>query len=169
MQVPASYAAAVSRKYPEQVVIATAKDPEGKHNPITLGWMMFTSGQPPMMAVSIGLTRHSYQTLRHAREFVVSFPSAEMAADTLYFGTVSGRDEDKLAVRRTKTQPASQIDSVLLSDAVANFECVLEHELVTGDHAIFVGRVVATHMHEDPAVRRLYNLENQDLQGLPVS
>ena len=169
MQVETSYGQAVSRKYPEQVVLAIAKDAEGKYNPIALGWMMYTSGQPPMLAISIGLTRHSLQALRHAREFVVCFPSAEMADDTLHFGTVSGRDEDKLATRGTKTQRATKIDCVVLSDAVANFECVLESELVTGDHAIFVGRVVATHMHEDPTVRRLYNLGEADLQGLPVS
>ena len=65
---------------------------------------------------------------------------------------------DKLAVRATPTQPASKIDGVLLADAVANFECELESDLATGDHVIFVGRVVASHVNEDEGVRRLYTL-----------
>ena len=64
---------------------------------------------------------------------------------------------DKLVAHGTATQPATKIDCVLLSDAVANFECVLEGEVVTGDHAVFVGRVVAAHVNEDIEARRLYN------------
>ncbi len=160
MQVETTYNKAVARKYPEQVVIAIAKDEQGKFNPITLGWTMITSGQPPMMAISVAHTRHSLGAIRGSCEFVISFPSAAMASDVLFFGTKSGRDMDKLAVRGTKTQPASAIDGVLLCDAVANFECRLESELETGDHVLFVGRVVAAHVNEDPAVQRLYNLGN---------
>lgn len=46
MQVQTIYRKAISRKYPEQVVIAIAKDAQGKYNPITLGWTMITSGSP---------------------------------------------------------------------------------------------------------------------------
>jgi len=158
MQIPAPYARAITRKYPEQVVIAIAKDAEGKCNPITLGWTMITSGRPPMMAISVGLGRHSLGAIRLSREFVISFPSSAMAEDTLFFGTKSGRDLDKLAARGTATQPATEVDCVLLSEAVANFECKLEHEIQTGDHVLFVGRVVAAHLNQDPSVRRLYTL-----------
>lgn len=165
MQVETPYARAVTRKYPEQVVIAIAKDAGGKHNPITLGWTMITSGNPPMMAFAVGLTRYSVEAIRHAKEFVISFPSAAMAEDTLFFGTKSGRDTDKLAVRGTKTQPAAKTDSVLLSDAVANFECVLESEFQTGDHIVFVGRIIAAHENEDKTIRRLYTVGSGHKMG----
>jgi flavin reductase (DIM6/NTAB) family NADH-FMN oxidoreductase RutF len=54
----------------------------------------------------------------------------------------------------------------LLSDAVANFECVLESELLTGDHVIFAGRIVAAHVNEDPDVVRLYNLGGGEFSAL---
>jgi flavin reductase (DIM6/NTAB) family NADH-FMN oxidoreductase RutF len=157
MQLQTSYARAIGRKYPEQVVIAIAKDSSGKYNPITLGWTMITSGEPPMMAISIGIGRHSLEAVRQAGAFVLSFPSTAMEEDTLFFGTHSGRDRDKLAERGTASQPASQIDCVLLSDAVTNFECSVEGEITTGDHVLFVGRVVAAHVHDDANVDRLYN------------
>ena len=149
MQVEATYENAVTRKYPEQVVIAIARDASGKHNPITLGWTMVTSHTPPMMAISVAHERHSLEAIRRAREFVISFPSSAMADDALFFGTRSGRDVDKLAEQGTATQPATRIDSVLLTDAVANFECVLEGQLITGDHVIFAGRVVASHLYTE--------------------
>ena len=79
MQVPTEYEEAVARKYPEQVAIAIAQDLQGKYNPITLGWTMLTSHEPPMMAISVGLTRYSLEAIRRAREFVVCFPSSAMA------------------------------------------------------------------------------------------
>ncbi|MFQ5805180.1 MAG: flavin reductase family protein [Phycisphaerae bacterium] len=166
MQLATTYEQAVSRRYPEQVAIAVAKDARGKHNPITLGWTMLVSHEPPMMAIAVGKTRYSLQAIRQAREFVLSFPSAKMVEDARFHGTQSGRDVDKLARCGTKTQPATQIDSVLLSDAVASFECKLESELESGDHIVFVGRVVASHMHEDTSVRRLYSLGNEQLGGV---
>ena len=158
MQKLVDFGEAMGRKYPEQVVIAIAKDAAGKHNPITLGWCMCTSGGPPMLAISVGLTRHSLEAIRLSRQFVVSFPSVGMKDDALFHGTHSGRDMDKLAECGTSTRPAAKIDSVVLCDAVANFECELDGELLTGDHVIFAGRVVASHASQDPAVGRLYTV-----------
>lgn len=163
MQVQTPYEEAIRRKYPEQVVIAVVKDAKGKHNPITLGWTMVTSHEPPMMAISVGRTRYSLEAIRQAREFVIAFPSSGMSRDALFHGTNSGRDMDKLAECGTKTQPATSIDCVLLTDAVANFECKLESELETGDHILFVGGVVASHVNRSSEVRRLYTV-GEDFQ-----
>ena len=158
MQRKTSYSEAIVRKYPEQIAIAIARDPAGRCNPITLGWIMPTSGRPPMLAISVAFTRYSYEAIRRSRQFVVSYPSTAMVDDALFYGTKSGRDMDKIAVCGTKTEPAAEIDGVLFSDAVANFECELDGELETGDHAIFSGRVVAAHVNEDVRVQRLYTI-----------
>jgi flavin reductase (DIM6/NTAB) family NADH-FMN oxidoreductase RutF len=163
MQIAVPYEQAAERRFPEQITIAIAKDADGKHNPITISWTMLTSIEPPMLAISVGKQRYSASALRHAREFVLSLPSAEMSKDAVFHGTKSGRDLDKLAACGTPTQPATKIDSVLLANAVANFECQLESEHETGDHIIFVGRVVAAHLNQDSAVRRLYALGNDQM------
>ena len=166
MQIATTYEQAVARRYPEPIEIAIAKDASGRHNPITLCWTMRVSHEPPMLAIAIGLTRHSLDAIRHAREFVLSTLSSTMATDAVFHGTKSGRDLDKLIECGTRTQPATQIDSVLLSDAVANFECRLESEHPAGDHVIFVGRVVAAHMNEDAAARRLFALGSEQMGGM---
>ena len=111
-----------------------------------------------MFAIAVAYANYSYEAVRHAGCFVISFPSTSMAKDALFHGTKSGRDMDKIAECGTRVEPASEIDCVLFSDAVANFECVLESEITASDHAIFTGRVVAAHMHQDPNVRRLYTI-----------
>ncbi|MBN2564042.1 MAG: flavin reductase family protein [Phycisphaerae bacterium] len=166
MQIKARYEDARERMFPEQVAIVIAKDAEGKCNPISVSWTMMTSHEPPLMAISIGKTRHSLEVVRHAREFVISLPSSAMVDDVVFHGTKSGRDMDKLAECGTKTQPAARIDCVVLADAVANFECKLVSEHETGDHFIFVGEVVASHVNEDATVGRLYTLGNEQMGGV---
>jgi len=157
MQKQAEYADAIKTKYPEQVVIAIAKDKAGRANPVTLGWTMIVSGGPPMMAIAVAKKHYSIETIRHSKCFTVAFPSSEMADAALFFGSRSGRDVDKLAEFDCKTGPAKEIDSVLLSDAVANFECTLESETEAGDHIIFVGRIVCSHANTEPK-KRLYTV-----------
>lgn len=155
MQKQVEYNQAIQTKYPEQVVIAIARDKNGKANPITLGWTMIVSGEPPMMAIAVASTHYSIETIRHSKCFTISFPSSDMADVALFFGSRSGRDFDKLANCDCKTKPAKRIDSVLLTDAVANFECELESETVAGDHITFVGRIVTSHINTEPK-KRLY-------------
>lgn len=157
MQKQVEHAEAVRTKYPEQVVIVVAKDGAGKANPITLGWTMFASGNPLMMAIAVAKSHYSVGAVEHSRCWTLAYPSAEMAKDALLFGSVSGRDVDKFAESACRTEPAKQIDSVLLSDAVANFECVLESRMPAGDHIIYVGRVVAAHVNTERK-KRLYTI-----------
>ncbi|MHC4060052.1 MAG: flavin reductase family protein, partial [Planctomycetota bacterium] len=151
------YDQAIKTKYPEQVVIAIAKDKNGKANPVTLGWTMIASGRPPMMAMGVAAKHYSIEAVRHSKSFTITYPSAEMADAALFFGSRSGRDVDKLAEFECRTEAAKAIDSVLLSDAVANFECTLESETVAGDHIIFLGKVVAAHMNTETK-KRLYTV-----------
>jgi flavin reductase (DIM6/NTAB) family NADH-FMN oxidoreductase RutF len=157
MQKQVEYQEAIRTKYPEQVVIAIAKDKSGKANPVTLGWTMIVSGKPPMMAIAVASRHYSIETIRHSKCFTIAFPSSEMADTALFFGSRSGRDIDKFAEFDCKTEAAKAIDSVLLCDAVANFECELESETVAGDHIVFVGKIVCSHTNTEPK-KRLYTV-----------
>ena len=157
MQKQVKYEQAIKTKYPEQVIIAIAKDRKGKANPVTLGWTMIASYEPPMMAIAVAKTHYSIKTIRHSKCFTIAFPSAQMAEAALFFGSRSGRDTDKFAEFGCKTLPAKKIDSVLLADAVANFECKLESQMSVGDHIIFVGKIVASHINTKQK-KRLYTV-----------
>jgi len=157
MQKQAEYSDAIKTKYPEQVVIAIAKDKNGKANPVTLGWTMIVSGTPPMMAIAVAKKHYSIETITHSKSFTIAFPSSQMADAALFFGSKSGRDTDKFAEFDCKTEPAKAIDSLLLADAVANFECTLESQIPAGDHIIFVGKVVCSHINTEPK-KRLYTI-----------
>jgi len=165
MQEHVSFSKARSAKYPEMVQIIMVPDGAGGHNPMTASWVMFTSIEPPMLAISIGHERYSHDLVRSAGEFVVAYPSVEMEQEITEFGSASGRDEDKLAKLGTPIQPGTATGCVLLADAVANFECKVRGELPSGDHTIFVGEIIASHVNTKP-VDRMYVLERKRFGGL---
>ena len=155
MQKQVEYSEAIKTKYPEQVVIAIAKDKNGKANPVTLGWTMIVSGNPPMMAIAIAKKHYSIEAVNYSKSFTISYPSSEMADAAIFFGSKSGRDTDKFAQFDCKIEPAQKIDSVLLSGAVANFECELDSQTEAGDHIVFIGKIVCSHKNTE-VKKRLY-------------
>jgi flavin reductase (DIM6/NTAB) family NADH-FMN oxidoreductase RutF len=164
MQKKTDYEQAIKTKYPEQIVFAVVKDKNGKPNPVTIGWSMVASGQPPMFAIALTPQRYSTEAIRHSKCFTVAYPTQEMSKEAMFFGTHSGRDTDKFAETGCKYSPAEKIDSCLIDDAVANFECTLESEHTAGDHIIFVGKVVACHVNTEPK-KRLYSVGPNRLLG----
>src|SRR4030065_715909 len=92
MQKRVKYADAIKTKYPERVVIAIAKDRQGKANPVTLGWTMIASGDPPMMAIAVAKKHYSIEAISHSKCFTVALPSSLMADAALFFGSKSGRE-----------------------------------------------------------------------------
>jgi len=157
MQKQVEYSDAIKTKYPEQVVIVIAKDRQGRANPVTLGWTMIVSGDPPMMAISVAKKHYSIETITHSECFTIAFPSSDMAKAALFFGSKSGRKIDKFAEFKCETEPTREIDSLLLADAVANFECTLESQVSAGDHVIFVAKVVCSYINTEPK-KRLYTI-----------
>ena len=89
-----------------------------------------------------------------------------MKDQVLLFGTESGRDVDKIGRCVCPIEIATQIDSVLLLDAVANFECQLESYMPAGDHIIFVGKIVAAHINTESKQRLFVTGPDQQLSGL---
>ncbi|MCF6238446.1 MAG: flavin reductase family protein [Candidatus Marinimicrobia bacterium] len=137
--------------------IVLVKSQDGSFNPMSAAWVMFTSIEPTMLAVSIGFERYTYTLLKQQSEFVISIPSEKMLAEVEFFGSNSGREIDKLQELGTLTQPATVIDGLLLSEASANYECRVTGSFRTGDHLIFAGEVLASHIHQQK-LPRLYIL-----------
>lgn len=157
MQKKTSFEKAIKTRYPEQVVIAIAKDKKGMANPVTLGWSMLTSSEPPMIAIAVYKGHYSIGAIRHSKCFTIAFPAPLMSEAALFYGSHSGRDTDKFAEFPCLASPATKIDGILLDDAAANFECRLVWEKKAGDHIIFIGNVVASHVNTKHK-KRLFTL-----------
>ncbi len=165
MQIQVPIKEAGPTKYPELVHIVLVEGADGICNAMSASWVMFTSIDPLMLAVSVGFERYTYQLIREAGEFVIAFPSEQQMAEVEFFGTESGRDTAKIAELGTPTQPTVAVKGLLLTEASSNFECRLSSETTTGDHAIFAGEVVAAHVNEIP-IQRLFVLARKQFGAL---
>jgi flavin reductase (DIM6/NTAB) family NADH-FMN oxidoreductase RutF len=144
---------ALKLKYPEWIDLVVSRGTDGQVNVMPVGWSMIASGSPLLYAVAINAGHHTTQLIRERGEFVVAAPSAAMGAATLYCGTHSGRDGDKIGPSGLQLVPATFVGVPLLEGAVYNLECVLHTKVETGDHVLFVGEVVAAHLDEDAGPR----------------
>jgi flavin reductase (DIM6/NTAB) family NADH-FMN oxidoreductase RutF len=144
---------ALQRKYPEWIELVVSRGADGQVNAMPVGWSMIASGSPLLYAIAIHQRQYTAQLIRETREFVVAVPSAGMAKATLYCGTHSGRDGDKIEPSGLKLVPAAEVKIPLLEGAVCNLECKLYSEVETGDHVLFVGKVVAAHLDKNVGQR----------------
>jgi len=155
---------AMSKRYPEIVVLVTQKSKDGKVNITPLGWAMPANSKPRCWAISIAKKHYSNKVINETKEFCLCLPSLKQKEDTLYCGGVSGWDVDKLGKCSFELLPATRIKSPLLKNSIACFECKVIGKFDAPDHTVFIGEVVAAHVSDRKD--KLYNLGNHNLQVL---
>jgi len=149
---------ALERKYPEQVVLVTTKNKEGKNNVMAVGWVAIASDEPKMFVLGIDEQACTYQNIIETKQFVVAFPSEKMSKETLFAGSVHGYRRDKIKETGLKIQEASAVNAPILVDAVVNFECLLVEITKPGDCPLIVGKVVCAWENTDRQLKRLYTV-----------
>lgn len=147
---------ALARKYPELITLLVTTDEDGRSNIMPVSWCMDCSHTPPMMAVAIDTRRYTHHLIEERGQFVLAFPTPGMGSDIWYSGTHSGREGDKFAHLDLELSRAAEVNVPLVVGVVTNLECRLVKQMLTGDHTIFVGEIVAAHV-DDEAPGRLLN------------
>ena len=147
---------AMAQKYPEWVVFVIAAGKDGKANQMPAGWVMFTSGSPAMVAVSVQPKRHTHKLIEESGEFVRAWAGVGQEELVKYAGATSGRGVDKFVQMNLAKSPAAVVKAPLLEGAAMALECKVAGKLTTGDHTIFAGRIVAAHV-ADPPVAKIMN------------
>ena len=108
-------------------------------NAFTAAWVMQVSYDPLLLALSINPKHATYPLLGASRAFTVNVLRTGQLELARRFGTRSGRDEDKLSAVAWRV---GHRGAPVLIDALAYFECEVEHSISAGDHELVVGRVI---------------------------
>lgn len=114
-----------------------------------VAWSMPLSAEPPFIGICVHSTRHTHDMIKFSEEFALNVPSRALLNHVQYYGSVSGRDLDKLDISKLPTFRARKIQAPLLEGCVAFIECGVEDALRIGDHTLFIGRVVAVTADEE--------------------
>lgn len=134
---------------PERIVWAVAAH-EGKRTICPIGWKMNASGNPPMIAIAVAPSRFAHELIAKSGEFVLAWPGEDLAEETIFCGTKTGRHVDKFAETNLTPLPGRHVNAPLVKECIANLECRLDGRMTAGDHTIFVGEVLAVWVNEDP-------------------
>jgi len=147
--------------HPEHVVLLSCVDKSGKANIITLAWCMPTSINPPLLAISVrsrAPKRLSHEMIVETREFVVNVPTIGIVKETLFCGRRTGRKFDKFKETGLTPLKARIVKPPIIKECVAHLECKLSKQVITGDHTIFVGRILTAYVNKG-IFDETYNLQ----------
>ena len=130
-------------------------------NAFTAAWVMQVSYDPLLLALSINPTHASYPLLVAAGAFTVNVLRRGQFELARHFGTLSGRDTDKLAGQRWAPGPGG---APILLDAAACLQCRVAARHAAGDHELVVAQVTGGRVLDAAAAPMTY-AETGNLDG----
>ena len=137
-------------------------------NVLPIAWAMPVSIQPPLIAIAVHPTRHSHDMIQFGEAFAINIPSRVLLNHTQWLGMVSGLQADKLEVSRLPHFRAKEIEAPLLEGCVGWIECLVHDKYTTGDHTLFIGKVMRCQVDTDAFDREkgVWSLEDDEYKPL---
>jgi len=134
--------------YPTPVFVVGTYDKEWRANAMTVAWGGICCSQPPLVTISVRKATYTYGNLMERGAFTIHIPSEDQVAVADYFGTASGRNEDKLANAGISATKSEKVDAPILSEFPLVLECQLRHAYEIGLHTQFIGEIMDVKMDE---------------------
>ncbi len=128
--------------HPMHTVLISCAGKAGKPNVTTVAWAMPTSQNPPLLAISLAPGRHSHKLIEESGEFVVNIPTMEILQAVYACGSLTGRSFDKFKKTNLTAMPAKKVNAPAIRECIAHLECEVDGQLTTGDHTIFIGKIL---------------------------
>jgi flavin reductase (DIM6/NTAB) family NADH-FMN oxidoreductase RutF len=150
---------------PHPYALVSSVSADGRTNLMGLGWYTFTSWEPRILAISVGMPRRTRENLDAVPEFVLCLPNVDQSRGAWLCGSVSGHDVDKFAEAGFEAVASSVVRPPRIRDATVTLECRVVQRVESGDHVVYFGEVLA--MHGSPEHRmHLYTLHYSKPVGI---
>lgn len=111
---------------------------DGKLNGLTVAWFTRVSWEPEMVLISVASTHYSRELLDKSKMFNVCIMGTKAKDTIIYFGSVSGRKENKF--EKTKYS-LTENNLPVIEGTIAYLECEKIKEVEVGDHILYIGLV----------------------------
>lgn len=110
-------------------LLLASTDAEGNPNAMTIGWgSIGTIWAKPIFIVLVRPSRYTYNLIEITSDFTVNVPTPELADEVSYFGTVSGRDQNKFKEKGLTVIPSKKVKSPIIEECAINYECKVVHK-----------------------------------------
>lgn len=149
----------VAYLHPRSVVLVTVRY-EGAENLLPLDWHLPLSFFPKLYGISLESRNYSSELIRKSGAFAVNFMPYEFEPAILTAGRTSGRTADKFALTNLSRKEGEVLPLPILVDAMGVLECKVVQTVETGDHTLFVGKVVHEMVAPKNQQEQLYHVTN---------
>ncbi|MGB8215709.1 MAG: flavin reductase family protein [Candidatus Methanoperedens sp.] len=129
---------------PQLVGLVSSMDKNGRPNVATLAWITSVSAEPPLFCIAVGRSRYTHQCITGSKEFVLNLPTMDILKEVQLAGTISGREGDKFEKCGLTPVESIALKTPCVKECAAHIECKVIDTKETGDHTLFIGKVVAT-------------------------
>ena len=144
--------------HPKTVGLITVRDREGRVNVMTAGMIMLASHEPPLLVLGISPERYSHRMIEESKEFVVNIPGKEFVDEVDFCGIASGRDTDKIKACGFTLIESEKVKAPSIKECIAHLECKVQDSFITGDHTLFLARLVATRVEAQAWKNNRYDI-----------
>lgn len=141
---------------PVTIVSVTGKN---KINFATIAWAARASYKPYLITVSVHPNRYTHKLLENAEEFCVNVLSENQKNLSTLAGTKTGWKEDKSKLEEFDWTEGESVNAPRLKGCVVCYECKKINAFTTGDHTIFVGEVIKSHIDDNQKPLMLFRRE----------
>ncbi|GHT36497.1 hypothetical protein FACS189427_08220 [Planctomycetales bacterium] len=128
----------------------------GKHNVMTVSCHA-SLGFTPIIGCSLGPWNHSYRTLLQTGECVLSIPTADMMETVVDIGNCSGDSIDKFKKFGLTPAKGKKVTAPLIAESLANVECVVRENPVSGSYYLFIMEGVKAWYNPDREEKRTFH------------
>src|SRR5688572_16091080 len=125
------------RRLTTGVYIVTATH-DGQSDGFTAAWVTQVAFEPLLLALSVNPRNLTWSLMQRSHRFVINVLKADQQDLARHFGTVSGRETDKMAGERVMTPDEG---AIVLAEVAAWLHCRLEQQMTAGDHVVVIARV----------------------------
>lgn len=127
---------------------------KGKTNIMTMGWHMVMGFEPSLIGCYIWDQNHSFGMIKGSKECAINIPTFDIARQVVGIGNCSGADVDKFAKFKLTPVKGAKVDTPLVKECYANFECKVVDTGMVAKYSLFVLEVVKAQVATSPKVPR---------------
>ncbi|MHA1269959.1 MAG: flavin reductase family protein [Candidatus Helarchaeota archaeon] len=149
--------------YPRHVVLVVSHSIlDNKPNAMAVAWSSFVSMKPPIFSICIAPKRYTWELIEKSGQFTINVPTMDIVKEVLYFGRVSGRDEDKFDNVNLTLSKGQIVNTPIINECVGFFECKLIKKIKIGDHFVVFGQVLKSYAKNESLNENWYDLNKNN-------
>jgi flavin reductase (DIM6/NTAB) family NADH-FMN oxidoreductase RutF len=139
------------RRYLEPGPVVLVSSRRGaKANIMTLGWHTIMEFVPSLVGCMISAANHSFGMIRDSGECVINLPTRALTDVVVGIGNTSGAEVDKFAAFGLTAENGDLVESPLIRECHASFECRLHDDALVDTYNFFIFEVVKAHVAASP-------------------